>query len=94
VSTLKVDEKLALCAIKKDEQSHLRLDEDGCRRCPTKICLRACPAHLYTLEPGTNAVVVDHSGCLECGTCLVVCPLAAVGWSYPAPGFGIRYRHG
>jgi ferredoxin like protein len=89
---MKVEEKVALCAIKHHEESHIQLDSSSCARCQTKICIRACPAHLYTLEQ--NQVKVDHAGCLECGTCLVVCPLGAVSWKYPQGGFGIRYRYG
>ena len=91
---MKVEEKLALNAIKNHDESHIVLDEETCGRCETRICIRACPAGLYSLEPATNKVIVDHSGCLECGTCMVICPLDAVTWRYPDPGYGIRYRHG
>ena len=96
VTTMKVEEKIALCAIKHHEKSHIQLDSDSCSRCTTRICLRACPAHLYTLEQDEQdeQVKVDHTGCLECGTCMVICPLRAVSWKYPDPGFGIHYRHG
>jgi ferredoxin like protein len=89
---MKVEDKVALCAIKHSEKSHIRLEAALCVKCPTKICIRACPAHLYTLEQ--DEVKVDHTGCLECGTCMIVCPLGAVAWEYPPGGFGIRYRYG
>jgi ferredoxin like protein len=89
---MKVEDKVALCAIKHHEESHIRLEASLCGKCQTRICIRACPAHLYSLEQ--DQVKVDHTGCLECGTCLVVCPLGAVSWKYPQGGFGIRYRHG
>ena len=91
---MKVEDKVALLAIKHDERSHIEIDPAGCARCPTRICLRACPAHLYTALPGGDKIKVDHTGCLECGTCLVICPLAAVHWRYPEASFGIRYRYG
>jgi len=90
---MKIEDKLALCAIKNHEKSHIQLEAGICQTCPSRICLRACPAHLYTLDPA-GRVKVDHSGCLECGTCLVICPLSAVRWAYPEAGFGIRYRFG
>jgi len=89
---MKIDEKVAKCAIKHDTESHIRLNEDECEKCESRICTLACPAGLYTVEDGK--VKFDHTGCLECGTCLVVCPRGAVDWSYPTPGFGIRYRFG
>jgi ferredoxin like protein len=89
---MKVEEKIALCAIKNHTDSHIALDESKCAKCEERICTIACPAHLYTLESGR--VHLDHSGCLECGTCLVICPLGAVTWKYPEPGFGIHYRQG
>lgn len=91
---MKVEEKIALCAIKHSDKSHILLEQEKCAECKTRICLRACPAHLYTLETKSNRVIVDHTGCLECGTCLLICPAGAVSWNYPEPGFGIRYRLG
>jgi len=89
---MKVEEKVALLAIKQGTESHIAVDESSCGTCESQICLRACPAELYTLEGGV--VIVDHSGCLECGTCMIVCPLGAITWRYPDAGNGIRYRYG
>ncbi|MBW1810840.1 MAG: 4Fe-4S dicluster domain-containing protein [Deltaproteobacteria bacterium] len=91
---MKVEEKVALCAIRQHQDSHIEIDQACCSRCPTRICLRACPAGLYSLSDESAPIKLDHSGCLECGTCMIVCPLSAVSWNYPAPGFGIHYRHG
>ncbi|WP_243678951.1 4Fe-4S dicluster domain-containing protein [Vulcanisaeta distributa] len=33
-------------------------------------------------------------GCLECGTCRVVCPENNIEWNYPKSGFGVQYRFG
>jgi ferredoxin like protein len=91
---VKVAEKLAKNAIKNHPTTHIVLDAEACARCATLICVRACPAGLYQLEPSTAKVIVDHAGCLECGTCLIICPEQGVSWRYPEPGHGIRYRHG
>jgi ferredoxin like protein len=37
-------------------------------------------------------VVVD--GCLECGTCRVVCAPGNVDWDYPRGGYGILFKFG
>ncbi len=91
---MKVEEKVALDAIKQNSTSHITIDKEACGKCETRICLRACPAELYTVEPDSGEVIVDHSGCLECGTCMIICPLGGVTWTYPEAGFGIRYRFG
>lgn len=91
---MKIEDKVALCSIKHHEDSHIQLDEEACKICETKICVISCPAHLYTIEPESGKLKVDHTGCLECGTCLIICPKKAVTWKYPEPGFGIYYRYG
>ena len=91
---MNVQEKIAKNAIKQGKTSHIELNEDSCATCNNRICLRACPAELYTVEPDSGKVLVDYSGCLECGTCLIICPEGSVRWHYPEAGFGIRYRFG
>ena len=91
---MKIEDKVALCSIKHHDKSHIEIDTNACPRCTTKICVRACPAHLYTLDPESGVAKVDHTGCLECGTCLIICPLRAIRWQYPDAGFGICYRYG
>ncbi len=90
---MKVEEKLALLSTKADAESHIRLDGARCARCKARPCLFACPAGLWTQDE-SGRVKVEHSGCLECGTCLVVCPLGAVTWNYPRPPCGVHYRLG
>lgn len=93
MKTLTVDQKLAIDAIKPQDGPHIRLDAGKCGACGARPCLHACPAHLYTLSPETGEVILEHAGCLECGTCLALCP-EDLDWSYPAGGFGVQYRHG
>ena len=91
---MKIEEKVALLAIKAHEKSHITVDQAACAACDHRICLSVCPAELYTLEPETKQIKIEHAGCLECGTCLIVCPKGSITWVYPEPGFGIRYRFG
>ena len=62
-------------------------------RCTTRPCLHCCPAHLYTLDPDSGKVLFEHAGCLECGTCLAVCP-EDLDWNHPEGSFGVQYRYG
>jgi ferredoxin like protein len=39
-------------------------------------------------------LIFSYEGCLECGTCKMVCSLQAVNWSYPKQGNGVLYRFG
>jgi ferredoxin like protein len=91
---MKVDEKLALDAFRPDEQPHIRLDQARCRVCASRVCVRVCPGRLYALVEESGEMKVECSGCLECGSCLTVCPHGAVDWSCPAGGRGVRYRCG
>lgn len=77
-----------------EEEAHIVLDKAICRQCRPKPCTWACPAHLYVEKDGE--VSFDYAGCLECGTCRVVCPRAseAISWNYPRGGFGVGFRYG
>lgn len=53
-----------------------------------------CPAGCYkTTDSGQVEIAVD--GCLECGTCRVLCgPSGEVEWEYPRGGFGVMFKFG
>ncbi len=75
-----------------DEYAHISIDPAVCRACPHHACVSACPASLFSC--GSDAEMhFDHAGCLECGTCRVVCtPGGIVRWTYPHSGFGVVFR--
>ncbi|MGC8556816.1 MAG: ferredoxin family protein [Fervidicoccus sp.] len=76
-----------------DEKPHIVVDYEQCEKCQSKPCLYLCPAGCYTLSE-SGKIMFNHEGCLECGTCRVICPLKAIKWEYPEPGKGIHYRYG
>lgn len=90
---MKTDEKLALNSYRVDVQSHIKIDPILCKECEQKNCVLFCPAGLYSLDE-SGAARLEYSGCLECGTCMLVCVKGAISWNYPRGGFGIRYRYG
>ena len=54
----------------------------------------ACPMGCYT-KNDAGQVEISVDGCVECGTCRIVC--AATGeieWNYPRGGFGVAYKFG
>jgi ferredoxin like protein len=77
-----------------DDQAHIKVNKEVCRTCTEKPCTYACPAGLYTLKE--DEIHFDYLGCLECGTCRVVCPNSkkAIIWAYPRGGFGVQFRYG
>lgn len=90
-----VDEKIAIDVFKVDQESHIVIDHTVCRSlCKIRHCTRICPGGLYTYDPQKDQVLVEHSGCLECGTCLVGCVPGAIKWRYPRGGHGVQYRYG
>jgi ferredoxin like protein len=91
---MKVEEKIALDAIKNDRESHIMLDQEKCGHCEKRMCISVCPGHLYSLNNDTGEMVVEYAGCLECGSCKIACLNAAISWDYPKGDFGIRYRFG
>ncbi|MGC8567317.1 MAG: ferredoxin family protein [Caldisphaera sp.] len=73
-----------------DEDPHIIVDYNKCQKCLVKPCIYLCPAGCFA-EAG-NGIVFSYEGCVECGTCRVICPLEAITWNYPKNGKGILYR--
>ncbi len=92
---LSIQDRLALVKFDVDhEEAHIHLERVSCSGCGERPCLYACPAGLYTLTEA-GGIAFDYAGCLECGTCRVVCPKpGAICWTYPRGSFGVQYRYG
>ena len=87
-----IDDKLALNKYDTDSESHIKLNEEICRKCQQQVCLYICPASCYKLRDGKLSY--DHRGCLECGGCHISCKEEAIEWSYPRGGLGISFQYG
>ncbi|MBL3575196.1 ferredoxin family protein [Rhodovulum sulfidophilum] len=59
-----------------------------------KALTRICPAGCYSInEEGQVEVAAD--GCMECGTCRIVCQATGeLEWSYPRGGYGVLFKFG
>ncbi|MCX7982598.1 MAG: 4Fe-4S dicluster domain-containing protein [Syntrophales bacterium] len=88
-----IEEKLSKNVFKKGESPHIQI-KNGCGfNMGLKAMVKLCPAGLYREgEDGTVTVSVD--GCLECGTCRIICGGEILFWRYPAGGTGVQYRFG
>ncbi|MHC4660471.1 MAG: ferredoxin family protein [Planctomycetota bacterium] len=89
-----VKEKLALNRIRNDTESHIVVEQAKCAKCALRPCMSICPGSLYEKNGETGEITIEFSGCLECGSCLIACPLGAITWRYPGGKFGVQYRYG
>lgn len=93
---IKVEEKLFQNRYKVDAgRPHIQItDQNVCQvQCKTKACTFCCPASCYTKEGDGNITLITD-GCLECGTCRVICSEENVQWDYPRGGYGILFKFG
>lgn len=88
-----VEEKLGLDKYELDEESHIVVDQSICSACPTQYCLTVCPAKVYLQEEEAGSIVVNHAGCLECGTCVAACIPKGLDWRLPASAMGVVFRY-
>jgi len=93
----KVEEKLFQNRYRVDAGNpHIRIkDAEVCAiKCESQQCTICCPAGCYTPE-GNGRVVLITDGCLECGTCRIICTdFRNVEWEYPRGGYGVLFKFG
>lgn len=94
ISPMTIDERLAVDKFAVDEDNaHIELVENPDRDQFDKL-VKCCPAGLYRYEED-GSTSFDYAGCLECGTCRILCGNTIVGkWENPAFGNGVSYRFG
>jgi ferredoxin like protein len=62
--------------------------------CKSQQCTKICPAACYKAEGNGNVTLISD-GCLECGTCRIICTeFRNVDWEYPRGGYGILFKFG
>lgn len=89
-----VDVKLGVNKFFVDEENaHVELVDNPDRKEFNKL-ISACPAGLYKLDEDGQPQF-DYAGCLECGTCRILCGDTILSkWEYPQGTFGIEFRCG
>ena len=90
-----VEEKLFQNRYRVDTgRPHIRISDPAkCTDCALQPCTVCC----WRAEVGADGksrVERVTDGCLECGTCRLVCGAGNVDWNYPRGGFGIRFKFG
>ncbi len=92
-----VEEKLFQNRYRVDAgRPHIRIkDASVCAStCKTQSCTFVCPASCYKAE-GNRAVTLITDGCLECGSCRLICTEHDnVAWAYPRGGHGVLFKFG
>ena len=91
-----IEAKLALNTYNVDsDRAHIRIiDHQTCLSCVRQQCINCCPANCYAPQDD-GTVLFSYEGCVECGTCRIVChEFDNIEWTYPRGGFGIQYRLG
>ncbi|PWC12576.1 ferredoxin family protein [Brenneria corticis] len=92
--TVNVDVKLGVDKFRVDESNPHIVLVDNPDAEQFRLLLHACPAGLYKQDDEGN-IHFDYAGCLECGTCRVLCGDTILEkWEYPQGTFGIEFRFG
>lgn len=90
---MNLHEKLAKNAWQSAEKPHI-VPADSPDRESLTLLVRACPAGLYR-QKEDGSLHIDTTGCLECGTCRLLCDEQTLSrWRYPPAGCGIQLRFG
>ena len=97
MSIIKVEDKLYQNRYIVDEnRPHIYIKDAAvcASNCKSQPCTFCCPANCYTKDDAGGVNLVTD-GCLECGTCRVICQdHGNVSWNYPRGGYGISYKFG
>ncbi|QCC85937.1 ferredoxin family protein [Desulfovibrio desulfuricans] len=94
MNSVNVDVKLGVNKFYVDESNaHIELVDNPDPEEFRKLMM-ACPAGLYK-RGEDGAIIFDYAGCLECGTCRVLCGKTIIKkWEYPCGTLGVEYRFG
>ena len=93
MSYINIDEIFDFTSFEIDQEAHIELDSEFCKACDHRGCESACPARCYVWSEDDQKMDFVYDGCLECGTCYVVCDQQAfTRWRYPRGGFGVSFR--
>ncbi|MCL1846992.1 MAG: 4Fe-4S dicluster domain-containing protein [Coriobacteriia bacterium] len=91
--TLNLKAKLGLDVFKEGGPFHIQINA-GKQDDPRLLtCVRLCPAGLYSLDE-QGVISLSQDGCLECGTCKIICGDELLTWAYPEGASGVQYRFG
>jgi len=77
-----------------EDETHIIIDKDYANDKELEKLIKACPAALYDKDDD-GKITFDYAGCLECGTCRVLCNGTIIKeWNHPLGTFGVEFRYG
>lgn len=93
--SMSVEEKLGVNKFFVDEENaHIEIDSAYPDLKEKMKLVNACPAGLYKLNDD-ETLSFDYAGCLECGTCRILCLGTVIKkWEFPEGTMGIEFRFG
>ena len=90
---MSIDARLGLNVFKEEGEFPIKINPDKANDPGLLACVRLCPASLYNLDED-GVVVLSTDGCLECGTCKIICGNQVLSWTYPEGASGVQFRFG
>lgn len=93
--TTRMEERLYQNRYLVDEgRPHIAINQQATDSPQLQSLVNICPAGCYArAEDGRVEIASD--GCMECGTCRIVCQATGeIEWSYPRGGFGVLFKFG
>lgn len=95
MSKVNMDEKLSVDKFFVDEENpHIVVKAGADLPEEYKKLVLACPAGLYKIDE-KGKLEFDYAGCLECGTCRLLCDTTILEkWEYPQGTMGVEFRFG
>lgn len=89
---MNVNDKLARNHFQAADKPHIQPAHEVDKEL-MQLLVSACPAGLYRIE--NNVLLLASHGCLECGTCRLLCNEKTFSrWGYPPAGKGLQLRFG
>ncbi|MBI5133706.1 MAG: electron transfer flavoprotein, partial [Thaumarchaeota archaeon] len=87
-----IDERIAKMKINDDPEPHIKIIDPDLKF--IKSMVQLCPTKCYIMEilnkeGSKSQVVLQHEGCIECGTCM-----KETDWKHPKGEKGVTYEYG
>lgn len=93
--TTRMEERLYQNRYLVDEgRPHIQINQQPVDSQQLQSLVNICPAGCYA-KSEDGRVEIASDGCMECGTCRIVCQATGeIEWSYPRGGFGVLFKFG